>query len=105
MQNKPDIYIRDERQVNILETKHFGRLDFVEFGAMTVGRIVQRPLNQPFRRGAQKAVFKFGGSAVAISGEPGAWRPADDILKHTPEGMETIVRLGEPDATRRRASS
>ncbi|WP_462120105.1 phosphatidylserine decarboxylase [Methylorubrum extorquens] len=106
VQNKPDIYVRNERQVNILETKQFGRLGFVEFGALTVGRIVQRhPLDQPFRRGAQKSVFKFGGSAVAIFGEPGAWRPSDDILEHTPQGMETIVRLGEPVATSLRATS
>ena len=99
VQNKPNIYIRNERQVNILQTRHFGRLGFVEFGALTVGRIVQRhPLDQPFARGAQKAVFKFGGSAVAVFGEPGAWQPADDILAHTPQGMETIVRLGEPVA-------
>ena len=101
VQNKPDIYIRNERQVNILQTEHFGRLGFVEFGALTVGRIVQRhPLDQPFRRGAQKSMFKFGGSAVAIFGEPGAWRPCDDLLAHTPQGMETIVRLGEPVAVR-----
>lgn len=78
----------------------------MEFCALTVSRIVQRqPLDQPFRRGAQKAVLTFGGSAMAISGEPGAWRPADDILKHTPEAMETIVRLGEPVATSLRALS
>jgi hypothetical protein len=72
VQNKPDIYVRNERQVNILETRHFGRLGFVEFGALTVGRIIQRhPLDQPFQRGAQKSVFKFGGSAIAIFGEPG----------------------------------
>lgn len=101
LQNKPDIYVRNERQVNILETEHFGRLGFVEFGALTVGRIAQRhPLDQPFKRGAQKSVFKFGGSAVAIFGEPGAWQPAGDILEHTLEGMETIVRLGEPIAGR-----
>lgn len=100
VRNMPDLYIRNERQVNILETKNFGRLGFVEFGALTVGRIVQRhPLDQPFARGAQKSVFKFGGSAVAVFGEPGAWCPSDDILAHTPEGMETIVRLGEPVAT------
>ena len=99
VRNKPDIYIRNERQVNILETKNFGRLGFVEFGALTVGRIVQsHPLDAPFARSAQKAMFKFGGSAVAIFGEPGAWRPSDDLLEHTPEGMETIVRLGEPVA-------
>ena len=78
----------------------FGRLGFVEFGALTVGRIVQ-----PFPRGAQKSVLKFGGSAVASFGEPGAWRPAADILQHTSEGMETIVRLGESIAESLRSVS
>lgn len=50
-------------------------------------------------------MFKFGGSAVAIFGEPGAWRPTDDILEHTPQGMGTIVRLGEPVAVRLKADS
>lgn len=104
VQDKPDIYIHNERQVNIVETRQFGRLGFVEFGALTVGRIAQtHPLDRPFARGAQKSVFKFGGSAVAIFGEPGAWRPEADILANTPQGMETIVRLGEPVARRLRA--
>ena len=104
--NKPDIYIRNERQVNILETRQFGRLGFVEFGALTVGRIVQRhPLDKPYERGSQKSVFRFGGSAVAIFGEPGAWRPEGDILEHTPQDMETIVRLGEPVAERSRTAA
>ncbi|WP_369010718.1 phosphatidylserine decarboxylase [Methylobacterium frigidaeris] len=36
VQNMPDPYIRNERQVNILETKNFGRLGFVEFGARSI---------------------------------------------------------------------
>jgi hypothetical protein len=24
------------------------------------------------------------------------WRPSDDLLAHTKEGVETLVRLGEP---------
>ncbi|WP_461222003.1 phosphatidylserine decarboxylase [Methylobacterium sp. CM6247] len=54
-QDAPWTAIRNERQVNILESENFGRLGFVEFGALTVGRIVQRhPIDQPFKRGAQK---------------------------------------------------
>jgi phosphatidylserine decarboxylase len=30
-----------------------------------------------------------------VFGTAGAWKPADDILKHTAEGIETFVRLGE----------
>jgi phosphatidylserine decarboxylase len=30
-----------------------------------------------------------------VFGEPGAWRPCEDIVTHTTEGVETLVRLGE----------
>jgi hypothetical protein len=105
-QNKPGNYIRNERQVNILETEHFGRLGFVEFGALTVGRIVQRhPLDQPFVRGAQKSVIKFGGSAVAIFGELGAWRPCDDILERTPQAWGPLCAWASRSPTASRVRS
>ena len=100
LQNQPDILFRNERQINILDTRHFGRLGFVEVGALSVGRIIQvHPLDTPFRRGEEKSVFTFGGSAVVVFGEPGQWQPADDLLAHTRDGIETLVRLGEPIAT------
>ena len=60
LQSKPDILFANERNVNILETRNFGRLGFVEVGALSVGRIAQvHPLHLPFRRGDEKAVFRF----------------------------------------------
>jgi phosphatidylserine decarboxylase len=48
LQNKPDILFRNERQINILQTNIFGRVAFVEVGALSVGRIVQmHPLDTP----------------------------------------------------------
>ena len=102
LQNQPDILFRNERNINIRITPNFGRLAFVEIGALSVGRIVQvHPLDAPFRRGQEKAAFRFGGSAIVVFGEPGAWRPADDVLEHTREGIETLLRLGEPVAVAR----
>jgi phosphatidylserine decarboxylase len=96
LQHQPDILLRNERQINILETDHFGRLAFVEVGAMSVGRIVQvHPLDRRFARSHEKSVFKFGGSAVIVFGEAGKWRPSEDILQHTQENVETLVRLGD----------
>jgi phosphatidylserine decarboxylase len=96
LQNQSDILLRNERQIDILETKNFGRLAFVEVGAMSVGRIVQvHPREIAFQRGDEKSVFKFGGSAVVLFGEPGKWRPADDILEHTAQNIETLIRLGD----------
>jgi phosphatidylserine decarboxylase len=42
--------------------------------------------------------MEFGGSAVVVFGERGAWRPAADILTYTAQNIETLVRLGEPIA-------
>ena len=55
LQSMREILFRNERQVQILETANFGRLGFVEVGALSVGRIVQvHPIEAPFRRGEGK---------------------------------------------------
>jgi phosphatidylserine decarboxylase len=55
LQHQPDILFRNERQVQILETRNFGRLAFVEVGALSVGRIVQvHPIDTNFQRGEEK---------------------------------------------------
>jgi phosphatidylserine decarboxylase len=96
LQSKPDILFANERNVNILETRNFGRLGFVEVGALSVGRIAQvHPLHLPFRRGGEKAVFRFGGSAIVVFGEAGKWCPSADLLEHTRENVETLVHLGD----------
>jgi phosphatidylserine decarboxylase len=96
LESKPDILFVNERNVNVLETRNFGRLGFVEVGALSVGRIAQvHPLDSPFKRGEEKSVFRFGGSAIVVFGEPGRWCPADDVLTHTAERVETLVRLGD----------
>ena len=100
LQNKQNILFENERSVNILDTRNFGRLGFVEIGALSVGRITQvHPLDSSFQRGEEKSVFRFGGSAIVVFGEPEKWTPADDILKHTQENIETRVRLGDCVAT------
>jgi len=94
--NQPDILFRNHRQINVLNTFHFGRMAFVEIGAMSVGRIVQvHRLDKPFSRGDEKSVFKFGGSAIILFGQAGAWLPTEDIIENTAKGIETLVRLGD----------
>jgi phosphatidylserine decarboxylase len=105
LQNKDDILFKNERCIHMLDTANFGRLAFVEIGAMTVGRIVQvHPLDVPFERGAEKSFFCFGGSAIVVFGEAGAWRPSDDIVENTSHNTETRVLLGEPIANSARTN-
>jgi hypothetical protein len=44
--------------------------------------------------------LRFGGSAIAVFGETSRWRPAADILQNTAKGIETLLRLVEPIASR-----
>jgi phosphatidylserine decarboxylase len=71
LRSMPDILFRNERSISILHTTHFGRLAFVEVGALTVGRVVQtHPIDKPYRRGQEKSYFAFGGSAIIVFGTP-----------------------------------
>jgi phosphatidylserine decarboxylase len=93
---RPDIFIKNERRVSFLETKNFGTLAYIEVGAICVGKIVQsHDEGKPFKRGDQKGYFLFGGSTVVLLGEPGKWKPDEDILNHTKEGIETYLKIGQ----------
>ncbi|MGK5082477.1 phosphatidylserine decarboxylase [Bdellovibrionota bacterium FG-1] len=90
----------NERVVSILDTKEFGKLAYIEVGAMCVGRIMQtHESNQPFTRGDEKGYFLFGASTVILLGQTGRWRVDSDILANTAQGRETYLELGVGVAT------
>ncbi len=97
LKSKEDILITNERHVTIIETENFGKLAYIEVGAICVGKIIQsKPLDKgrKFSRGEEKGYFLFGGSTVIVIGEKGKWKPSADILEHTKAGMETYLHLG-----------
>jgi len=97
---KSDVLATNERHISILETANFGKLAYIEVGAMCVGKIVQSHEGASFERGDEKGYFLFGGSTVVVLGEPGRWKPDAEILRQTEQKRETLIRLGEPVATR-----
>ena len=87
----------NERHVSVLHTDHLGALAMVEVGAITVGRILQHHTpGARVERGQEKGMFRYGGSSIVLFGERGAWRPDDEIVARTKQGVETLVRLGTP---------
>lgn len=99
LERRGDIFCTNEREISILNTENFGKLAYIEVGAMCVGRIVQSyDGDKPFKRGEEKGYFLFGGSTVIVMGEPGRWKPEADILAETARRRETLVKLGEPVA-------
>jgi phosphatidylserine decarboxylase len=92
---RSEIFFTNERQVSLLDTKNFGRIAYIEVGALCVGKIVQTHLRPDFSRGDEKGYFLFGGSTVIILGQPGKWKPSADILSRTTSQMETLIELGD----------
>jgi phosphatidylserine decarboxylase len=99
---KGDIFGTNERVVSILETKNFGKLAYIEVGALCVGKIIQsHDIEKQFLRGEEKGYFLFGGSTVIVMGERGRWSPSKDVLEQTAESRETFVKLGDAIAIRK----
>lgn len=94
-----EIFGTNERQVNLLQTESFGKLAYIEVGALCVGKIVQTHGGAEFIRGQEKGYFLFGGSTVIVLGEKGAWEPSVDLLEQTAKNLETLVELGQPIAS------
>lgn len=91
---KQDIFMLNERQVTILETKHFGKLAYIEVGATCVGKIKQTHESDAFKRGDEKGMFLFGGSTVIVIGESGKWKMDQRLLDNTKNAVETYIKMG-----------
>ena len=96
LKHRGDIFIKNERRVSILKTANFGKLAYIEVGATCVGKIIQSfDETKKFEKGDEKGYFLFGGSTVVLLGEPEKWKPSEDILKNTLNGIETYIHLGD----------
>jgi phosphatidylserine decarboxylase len=101
LRHRQDIFCINERFVSILDTKNFGKLAYVEVGAMCVGMIVQSHSTEvPFKRGDEKGYFLFGASTIILMGESGNWRPDPDLVDRSMKGVETFIKLGEKIASK-----
>lgn len=95
LKNIPEVFMENERRVTILDTKNFGKLAYVEVGAICVGKIIQsREMKGDFQRGEEKGYFLFGGSTVILLGEKGKWKPDDVVIENTKKGIEVYQQLG-----------
>ena len=92
--SKYKIYKENHRIVNVMDTDHFGRVIYIEVGALLVGRIKNNGLTV-FEKGQEKGYFEQGGSTIVIFFEKGKINVDDDILEMSGNGIETKVRMGE----------
>jgi phosphatidylserine decarboxylase len=96
LKNKADIFVKNEREVTIIENDFFGKMAYIEVGAMCVGKIIQNnPKNLECSRGELKGHFEFGASTVILMGQKDKWIPSCDILSHSQKNIESYIKLGD----------
>lgn len=90
------IFLENQREYTILESKLFGDIAYFEVGATMVGGIHQTYLeNTMINKGEEKGYFDFGGSTCLLLFEKGKVQLDKDLLENTKRGIETKVYVGE----------
>ena len=92
---KYDVYGKNCREITYINTEHFGRVAYIEVGAMMVGRINNRHASGRHTRGEEKGYFSFGGSTIIMLYPPNSVVPDGDIAENSKTEAETTVRYGE----------
>ena len=92
--SKYKIYKENHRIVNVLDTDHFGKVIYIEVGALLVGRIKNNGTLK-FEKGQEKGYFEQGGSTVVLFFEKDKIKVDGDILEMSGNGIETKVKMGE----------
>ena len=90
--DKYKIYIENEREYSVLDTKNFGKVIYMEVGALLVGKIINYDLEM-FKRGEEKGYFLPGGSTIIVIAKN--IKVDEDILSNSKKKIETIVYTGE----------
>jgi phosphatidylserine decarboxylase len=92
----PAVYCRNQRVITQVDTDHFGRIAYVEVGALTVSSIVQTYQPGRVSKGQEKGYFQYGGSTLILLFEPEQIIFDADLVQDSAQGMETHVLAGSP---------
>ena len=93
-----NVFATNYREVSMVDFANFGQALFIEVGAFAVASITQTNDGPVFMRGEEKGYFSFGGSTIIMVFQKNHVFFDDDILQHTAENIETLVKAGEPIA-------
>jgi phosphatidylserine decarboxylase len=95
IQYKPDLFVKNERQITVLERGQKDDVLFVEVGATIVGKIIQTfTPKKEVKKGDEKGYFLFGGSTCVLIFKENNIQFAEDLVKNSENGMETRCLMG-----------
>ncbi len=88
----PDVFCRNKRSVTEFDSQNFGKIAYIEVGAICVGSIIQTFTPGQVKKGQEKGYFKFGGSTVVLLFEPGAIVFDEDLITDSADQIEVHVQ-------------
>ncbi len=90
------IFWKNKRMISDFDTENFGKVVYVEVGAICVGTIHQTYIpNQMVEKGEEKGYFSFGGSCLVILFEKGRISFDEDLILASKRGFEVKANFGE----------
>ncbi|MCH9630183.1 MAG: Phosphatidylserine decarboxylase proenzyme 2 [Chlamydiia bacterium] len=90
------ILSENKRVLTELESKEFGKVLYIEVGAVAVGSIKQTfTPGEAYKKGDEKGYFEFGGSSVLLLFKKGAITLEEDLLSASSEKLEIKANMGE----------
>jgi len=90
-----EVFKENSRECTIINTENFGKIIYVEVGALLVGKICNHNQNKLVRKMDEKGYFKYGGSTVVLLVKKNVLDIDKEILNNSKDGYETYVNLGE----------
>lgn len=91
---KHDVYGKNCRELTLLDTENFGKVAYIEVGAMMVGRINNHKV-ETFEKGDEKGYFSFGGSTIVMLYKKDIINLDSDIAENSKTEIETALLYGE----------
>lgn len=84
------VFLENQRDISCVLTENFGKIIYVEVGALFVGKIKNKRVKN-FKKGDEKGYFEFGGSTVILITKE-MIKIFDEIFINTKNNKETIIK-------------
>lgn len=95
-----NFYKTNTREYTVLNTNNFGKVIYVEIGAMGIGKINNNHEEYKFKKGEEKGYFEFGGSTIVLLVKKDIISIDNDIYENSLLNIETNVKYGEKIGTK-----
>ncbi|MHC4886092.1 MAG: archaetidylserine decarboxylase [Planctomycetota bacterium] len=90
-----NVFGENKRSYSILKSPQLGRFVYMEVGAFGVGSILRSHQSPSFSKMEERGYFEFGGSTVILLFQKGRIEFVPQLVAHSAEGYETLMRVGE----------